>query len=111
MGYNPTVTNAKVPADLQKRIGFTDEEQKRLVDLDYAYMAKNDVGVPGLVEQVVQGLSAPTAMTAPALSSRRPRRRGATGRRPHGGGADRAGDDLRRRSACWRRWRSCSATA
>lgn len=42
MGYNPTVTNAKVPADLQKRIGFTPEEQKRLVDLDYAYMAKND---------------------------------------------------------------------
>ena len=42
MGYNPTVTNAKVPADTQKRIGFTDEEKKRLVDLDYAYMAKND---------------------------------------------------------------------
>jgi putative spermidine/putrescine transport system substrate-binding protein len=42
MGYNPTVTNAKVSDDLRKRIGFTDEEQKRLVDLDYAYMAKND---------------------------------------------------------------------
>ena len=42
MGYNPTVTNAKVADDLRKRIGFTDEEQKRLVDLDYAYMAKND---------------------------------------------------------------------
>ena len=42
MGYNPTVTNAKVADDLQKRIGFTDEEKKRLVDLDYAYMAKND---------------------------------------------------------------------
>jgi putative spermidine/putrescine transport system substrate-binding protein len=43
MGYNPTVTDAKVPEDLQKRIGFTPEEQKRLVDLDYAYMAKTDV--------------------------------------------------------------------
>ena len=43
MGYNPTVTNAKVAEDVRKRIGFTDEEQKRLVDLDYAYMAKNDV--------------------------------------------------------------------
>jgi putative spermidine/putrescine transport system substrate-binding protein len=43
MGYNPTVTNAKVPDDLQKRIGFTDEEKKRLVDLDYGYMGKNDV--------------------------------------------------------------------
>jgi len=42
MGYNPTVTNAKVPPDVQKRIGFTEEEQKRLVDLDYGYLAKND---------------------------------------------------------------------
>lgn len=42
MGYNPTVTNAKVPPDVQKRIGFTEEEQKRLRDLDYGYMAKND---------------------------------------------------------------------
>src|SRR6267378_4170805 len=42
MGYNPTVTNAKVPDDVQKRIGFTDEEKKRLVDLDYAYLAKSD---------------------------------------------------------------------
>jgi putative spermidine/putrescine transport system substrate-binding protein len=42
MGYNPTVTNAKVPDDVQKRIGFTDVEKKRLVDLDYAYMGKND---------------------------------------------------------------------
>ena len=42
MGYNPTVDDAKVPADLQKRIGFTPDEQKRLVDLDYGYMAKND---------------------------------------------------------------------
>ena len=43
MGYNPTVTNAKVEPELQKRIGFTADEQKRLVDLDYGYMAKNDV--------------------------------------------------------------------
>src|SRR5437763_1485027 len=42
MGYNPTVTNAKVAPDVQKRIGFTEEEQKRLRDLDYAYMAQND---------------------------------------------------------------------
>lgn len=42
MGYNPTVTNAHVPPDVQKRIGFTPEEQKRLVDLDYGYLAKND---------------------------------------------------------------------
>jgi len=42
MGYNPTVTNATVAPDLQKRIGFTDKEQKRLVDLDYGYLSKND---------------------------------------------------------------------
>lgn len=42
MGYNPTVTNAVVAPDLQKRIGFTPEEQSRLVDLDYAHLAKND---------------------------------------------------------------------
>ena len=42
MGYNPTVTNATVAPDLQQRIGFTPEEEKRLVDLDYGYIAKND---------------------------------------------------------------------
>ena len=42
MGYDPTVTDAKVPDDVQKRIGFTPEEQKRLLDLDYGYVAKND---------------------------------------------------------------------
>ena len=34
--------DAKVPDDVQKRIGFTPEEQKRLLDLDYGYVAKND---------------------------------------------------------------------
>jgi len=42
MGYNPTVTNAVVAPDLKQRIGFTNEEESRLVDLDYAYLAKND---------------------------------------------------------------------
>jgi putative spermidine/putrescine transport system substrate-binding protein len=45
MGYNPTVTNAVVAPDLQKRIGFTAEEQSRLVDLDYGYLAKNDAAM------------------------------------------------------------------
>jgi putative spermidine/putrescine transport system substrate-binding protein len=43
MGYNPTVTNAVVAPELNARIGFTPEEVKALVDLDYAYMAENDV--------------------------------------------------------------------
>ena len=42
MGYNPTVSNATVAPDLNQRIGFTAEEKARLIDLDYAYIAKND---------------------------------------------------------------------
>jgi putative spermidine/putrescine transport system substrate-binding protein len=45
MGYNPTVTNAVVAPDLNKRIGFTPDEIKKLVDLDYDYMNKNDVSL------------------------------------------------------------------
>jgi putative spermidine/putrescine transport system substrate-binding protein len=43
MGYNPTVTNAEVAPDLNKRIGFTPDEVKKLVDLDYNYMNNNDI--------------------------------------------------------------------
>ena len=43
MGYNPTVTDAQVSPDLIKRIGFTPEEVKALVNVDYAYLNKNDV--------------------------------------------------------------------
>ena len=43
MGYNPTVENAKVAADLNARIGFSPEEIKKLIDVDYDYMTKNDV--------------------------------------------------------------------
>ena len=43
MGYNPTVSNAVVAPDLNKRIGFTSDEVKKLVDLDYDYMNKNDI--------------------------------------------------------------------
>jgi putative spermidine/putrescine transport system substrate-binding protein len=42
MGYNPTVTDASIADDLRKRIGFTDEEQKRLVTADFAYITQND---------------------------------------------------------------------
>jgi putative spermidine/putrescine transport system substrate-binding protein len=45
MGYNPTVTNAAVAPDLKQRIGFTNEEESRLVDLDYDYLAKNDAAM------------------------------------------------------------------
>jgi putative spermidine/putrescine transport system substrate-binding protein len=42
MGYNGTVTGLSVDPALQKRIGFTPEEEKQLKDLDYAFLAKND---------------------------------------------------------------------
>jgi putative spermidine/putrescine transport system substrate-binding protein len=42
MGYNGSVTGLSIAPDLQKRIGFTEDEQKRLKDLDYAFLAKND---------------------------------------------------------------------
>ncbi|HRD76250.1 MAG TPA: extracellular solute-binding protein [Hyphomicrobiaceae bacterium] len=45
MGYNPTVTTAAVAPDLNKRIGFTPDEIKKLVDLDYPYMTANDVAL------------------------------------------------------------------
>jgi putative spermidine/putrescine transport system substrate-binding protein len=45
MGYNPTVKNAVVASDLNKRIGFTSAEIEALVDLDYGYMTENDVAL------------------------------------------------------------------
>ena len=40
MGYAPTVSNAELPPDLAKRLAFTPEEQKRLLNPDYGYVAK-----------------------------------------------------------------------
>jgi len=45
MGYNAAITTAVVAPDLQKRIGFTAEEQRRLKDLNYEYIAKNDAAM------------------------------------------------------------------
>ena len=42
MGYNPTVTDAPIADDLRKRIGFTDDEQKRLIAPDLGYVVQND---------------------------------------------------------------------
>jgi len=42
MGYNPTVTDAPIPDDLRKRIGFSAEEQQRLIAPDYAYVTESD---------------------------------------------------------------------
>jgi putative spermidine/putrescine transport system substrate-binding protein len=45
MGYNPTVTNAVIPPELHERIGFTPEQIKAMVDLDYGYMTDHDVAL------------------------------------------------------------------
>ena len=55
MGYNPTVTNAVVAPDLNQRIGFTPDEVKKLVDLDYDYMNKNDVALKEWWDKELKG--------------------------------------------------------
>jgi putative spermidine/putrescine transport system substrate-binding protein len=45
MGFAPTVTNAVVAPDLMKRIGFTEAENKKMRDLDYDFLAKNDAAM------------------------------------------------------------------
>jgi putative spermidine/putrescine transport system substrate-binding protein len=55
MGYNATVTNAVVAPDLHRRIGFTAEEQRRLVDLDYGYLARNDAALKEWWDKVFKG--------------------------------------------------------
>jgi putative spermidine/putrescine transport system substrate-binding protein len=55
MGYNPTVTNAVVAPDLNKRIGFTSAEIEALVNLDYGYMTKNDVALKEWWDKELKG--------------------------------------------------------
>ena len=43
MGYNPTVTNAAVAPDLNKRIGFTPDEDKKLCRSRLRLHEQNDV--------------------------------------------------------------------
>lgn len=55
MGYNGTVTGLTVDPALQKRIGFTPEEEKTLKDLDYAFLAKNDSAMKEWWDKVFKG--------------------------------------------------------
>jgi putative spermidine/putrescine transport system substrate-binding protein len=55
MGYNPTVTNAKVAPDLNARIGFAPAEVKKLVNLDYGYMTQEDVALKDWWDKVFKG--------------------------------------------------------
>lgn len=38
MGYLPTVTNAKLPEDKQSKLGFTDDESKRIIHISSSQM-------------------------------------------------------------------------
>jgi putative spermidine/putrescine transport system substrate-binding protein len=55
MGYNPSVTDAKIPPETEKRIGFSAEERKRLIDLDYGYLAKNDAALKEWWDKTFKG--------------------------------------------------------
>jgi putative spermidine/putrescine transport system substrate-binding protein len=55
MGYNGSVSNAKIPAETEKRIGFNAEERKRLIDLDYGYLAKNDAALKEWWDKTFKG--------------------------------------------------------
>ena len=54
MGYNPTVTNAKVASDLNARIGFTPDEVKALIDVDYDTLNKLDVDLKDWWDKVLK---------------------------------------------------------
>lgn len=55
MGYNGTVSGLSVAPDLQKRIGFTPDEERRIKDLDYAFLAKNDSAMKEWWDKVFKG--------------------------------------------------------
>ncbi len=74
MGYNPTVTDATVAPDLQKRIGFTPEEQSAPGRSRLRLPRQERRRHEGVVGQGVQGSKAP--MTAVAMSVRAKRSAG-----------------------------------
>ena len=55
MGYNPSASNAKIPPETERRIGFNADERKRLIDLDYGYLAKNDAALKEWWDKTFKG--------------------------------------------------------
>ncbi|TAM84834.1 MAG: extracellular solute-binding protein [Candidimonas sp.] len=55
MGYLPTVDDAKVPADLHAKIGFTDAEREHFVKPDYAYIEKHNIDISNWWSQNISG--------------------------------------------------------
>jgi putative spermidine/putrescine transport system substrate-binding protein len=55
MGYNPVTGNAKVAPDLRKRIGFTPEEEKLLVNPDLELVAKRGAEIKDFWDKQFKG--------------------------------------------------------
>jgi putative spermidine/putrescine transport system substrate-binding protein len=55
MGFNPTISNVVVAPDLHARIAFTPEKEKRLVDLDYAHLARENSAMEEWWDKVFKG--------------------------------------------------------
>lgn len=43
LGYLPTVSDTRITPELNARIGFTEAERARMLKIDYAYLAQNQV--------------------------------------------------------------------
>ena len=106
MGYNPTVTNAKVPAD-DRRSASASPRRRRS-----AWSTSTTATWPRTTPRSRSGGTSRSRVdVADVALDAWPRRREAAGRRPYGGGADHAGDDLRRLLPAGAALSSCSATA
>ncbi|WP_108662891.1 ABC transporter substrate-binding protein [Acuticoccus kandeliae] len=55
MGYNPTVDNANIPAELNERIGFTPEAIANLQNMDFGFWLDNDVELKGWWDKEFKG--------------------------------------------------------
>jgi putative spermidine/putrescine transport system substrate-binding protein len=55
MGYAGTVTNANIPADLQQRIGFTEDEIAKMKELDFEFFVENDLEMKSWWDQKFKG--------------------------------------------------------
>jgi putative spermidine/putrescine transport system substrate-binding protein len=55
MGYLPTVADAKLPADLEASIGFTEAERNRMWEIDYDHLSKNQAQMLDFWTKSVKG--------------------------------------------------------
>ncbi|PZX19867.1 putative spermidine/putrescine transport system substrate-binding protein [Palleronia aestuarii] len=55
MGYNPTVTNAEIPEELNQRIGFSQADIEKLNDMDYEFMLENDMDLKNWWDREFKG--------------------------------------------------------